>query len=581
MITTIAIVPVIWQYNHFFILIPIKAMQKYFFHLEPLALLALITCLEFQKISLTEETNLTALNVITEVRMLSQRTALLASRLVWNKNIDEPEKIRQELFQAVNLMEKLYNGLIHGDSSINLKGEISPILAAKYFHPPIHLDKHLRNYIYEIRELLWTNDTELKPDNPHLHYIITAASTDLFTSLDAVIYEYQKQHKADQLVHLLHQAEVYENAQYIANEAQFTADNARIKNKELEQTLYELQQTQVELLKTEKMASLGELIGDICQQIMHPINFICGNLINAHKHSHDLVDLIKLYQHHDMTLLPEIKSHAEEMDLNFVLKELPKMLSAMKKNAGYIRQLVVALQSFSRIDEGGELKTIDINDVIDSSLFILTNRLQAKPWRSEIEIVKDLSTLPMVESYPGNLHQVFINIISNAIDAIDQRINNPDNSLKIKLWERQENSALPTSNHPNITIRTKMFHPDYVTVRISDNGIGMTESTKNRLFEPFFTTKMMGKGKGLGLSISYQIIVEKHGGSIWFETTLGKGTEFWIEIPLRQNPNRSNYNHIHIKHDKHHLSDILSGNGGIGKAGEKMSSSEFRHQYLS
>lgn len=558
-------------------------MQKYFFHLEPLALLALITCLEFQKISLAEETNLTAINVITEVRMLSQRTALLASRLVWNKNVVEQKDIREDLLNNVNWMEKLYNGLINGDSTINLKGELSPILAAKYFQPPIHLDKHLRNYIYEIRALLWANDTELKPDNRHLRYIITAASTDLLTSLNAVLHEYQKEHKAEQLAQMLHQAALYENAQDMAKIAQASADNAHTKAQQLEQALDELQQTQGELVKTERMASLGELISDIAQQVMHPINFICGNLIHAHKHTHDLVDLIKLYQQHDLALLPEIQSHSEDMDLNFVLKELPKMLSAMKKSAGYIRQLVVALQSFSRIDDGGEIKNIDINEVIDSSLFILTNRLQAKPWRCEIEIVKDLSTLPMVESYPGHLHQVFINIISNAIDAIDQSINNPNNIHKLTRWERKENSALATSNHPNITIRTKMFHPDYVTVRISDNGIGMTEATKNRLFDPFFTTKPIGKGKGLGLSISHQIIVEKHGGSIWCETALGKGTEFWIEIPLRQNLHHCNYNHINVKNEKHHLTDILSGNGerGMGKTGEKMLSSEFQHQYLS
>jgi GAF domain-containing protein len=292
---------------------------------------------------------------------------------------------------------------------------------------------------------------------------------------------------------------------------------------QLEQTLYKLQQTQTQLIQTEKMSSLGQLVAGVAHEINNPVNFIHGNLAFADRYAQDLLELVHLYQKNYPKPVLEIQERAAEIDLEFLIEDLPKILSSMQVGTERIRQIVLSLRNFSRLDQA-KMKPVDIHEGIDSTLLILQNRLKAKDSLPEIEIVKEYGDLPQVECYAGQLNQVFMNIISNGIDALEEVIGN-------KLWLASQRNDRP----PTIRIRTEMTAPNTIAVRISDNGLGMTEEVKAKLFDPFFTTKPVGKGTGLGLSICYQIVVEKHGGSLRCESLPGQGTEFWIVIPVQQN----------------------------------------------
>ncbi|QLE54410.1 sensor histidine kinase [Nostoc sp. TCL26-01] len=279
---------------------------------------------------------------------------------------------------------------------------------------------------------------------------------------------------------------------------------------ELQQTLQELQHTQAQLIQTEKMSSLGQLVAGVAHEINNPINFIYGNITHASEYTHELLELVRLYQEEFPYVGEKIREQIENMDLEFLQEDLPKILDSMKMGSQRIQQIVLSLRNFSRLDEA-EMKEVDIHDGIESTLLILQNRLKATPQHSQIEIVKEYGNLPLVECHAGQLNQVFMNIINNAIDAfIDS----------------------PTINNPQITIQTELMKHDRVVVRIADNGSGMSPQVQQKLFDPFFTTKPVGQGTGLGLSISYQIVVEKHSGILRCQSELGKGSEFWIEIPL-------------------------------------------------
>ncbi len=292
-----------------------------------------------------------------------------------------------------------------------------------------------------------------------------------------------------------------------------------VKSEQLEQTLEELKKTQTHLIQTEKMSSLGLLVAGVAHEINNPVNFIYGNLHHANQYLKDLLYLISLYQKHYPQPHPDIPEYMENIDFLFVKEDLPKLISSMRMGAQRILEIVISLRNFSRLDES-DMKLVNIHEGIDSTLLILQNRLKPKFNYPQIEIIKEYGNLPLVECYPGQLNQVFLNILINAIDAIDY-----DN-------QQREKKKIPIRSS-QITIKTEQSHPDRVMIRISDNGMGITETIKQRLFDPFFTTKPVGKGTGLGLSISYQIIVDQHKGSLRCESSPGKGTEFFIEIPLR------------------------------------------------
>ncbi len=326
---------------------------------------------------------------------------------------------------------------------------------------------------------------------------------------------------ASQLAIAINQAELYNQSVTAANTAQQQAQ-------QLEQALQELQQAQAQMVQSEKMSSLGQLVAGVAHEINNPVNFIYGNLTYANEYTQDLLNLLGLYQQHYPTPASQIKSVADAIDIQFVITDLPRLLTSMKVGADRIQQIVASLRTFSRMDEA-EFKAVNIHEGIDSTLMILQSRLKVQQLRSKgreytrppIEIIKDYGDLPLVECYAGQLNQVFMNILSNAIDALDE-------------GDSQRDAGAVEQNPNTICIRTQLVTDDRVMIAIADNGPGIAETARQRLFDPFFTTKPVGKGTGMGLSISYQIVTERHGGSLRCLSSPGEGTEFIIEIPLQQ-----------------------------------------------
>ncbi|MGE5658519.1 MAG: ATP-binding protein [Actinomycetota bacterium] len=288
---------------------------------------------------------------------------------------------------------------------------------------------------------------------------------------------------------------------------------------ELSEALASLQQAQTQLVQTEKMSSLGQLVAGIAHEINNPVNFIHGNLVYATTYVKDLLTLIVLYQKELPSATPKIFEFMEKIEIEFIREDLPKLLTSMQVGTDRIREIVLSLRNFSRLDES-QLKLVNIHEGLDSTLMLLGHRLKATGDRPAIQVVKDYGNLPLVDCYAGQLNQVFMNIISNAIDAIDEKnLNNKLSGIKVE---------------PNqITIGTSVGATNKeVEIRIRDSGMGMPPQVRQKVFDYLFTTKPIGKGTGLGLSISYQIVVEKHHGSLSCESEWGKGTEFLIRLPL-------------------------------------------------
>ncbi|MBE9121603.1 HAMP domain-containing protein [Tychonema sp. LEGE 07199] len=285
---------------------------------------------------------------------------------------------------------------------------------------------------------------------------------------------------------------------------------------EVETALRELQLAQTQLIQSEKMSSLGQLVAGVAHEINNPVNFIYGNLDHADEYTQELLKLLQAYQTHYPEPIAAIAEQSEAMDLDFIVNDLSKVIESMKEGARRIREIVLALRTFSRLDEA-ELKSINIHDGIDSTLVILGNRLKPKLNHPRMAILRNYGSLPLVECYPGPLNQVFMNILSNAIDAIESAI------------------ARGKQITPAISIYTALIDNRWAEIRIGDNGNGIPEAIQQQIFDPFFTTKPIGSGTGMGLAISYQIVADRHQGSLSCNSQSGEGTEFVIKIPLKQN----------------------------------------------
>ncbi|MEA5595032.1 sensor histidine kinase [Rivularia sp. UHCC 0363] len=314
----------------------------------------------------------------------------------------------------------------------------------------------------------------------------------------------------------LAQNELQKTNQELEIRVQARTQELNDKNIQIQETFKQLQDTQIQLIHTEKMSGLGQLVGGVAHEINNPVTFIDGNITFAKQYAQNLLNLLELYQKHFPDPPMEIQDEIKGVDLNFIKEDIFKLHDSMEVGTQRIRDIVLSLRNFSRLDEA-DFKQVDIHQGIDSTLMILQNRFNIKTDVPEIAIIKEYNQLPLIECYPSQLNQALINIFSNAVDALETQIDNQNQSFV-----------------PQIRISTELSGNNQAIIRIADNGCGITQKVHSKLFDPFFTTKPVGYGTGLGLSIAYKIIVSKHNGKLSCSSELGKGTEFIIEIPITQ-----------------------------------------------
>ena len=297
----------------------------------------------------------------------------------------------------------------------------------------------------------------------------------------------------------------------------------------LEGILCELQQTQVQMVQSEKMSSLGQLVAGIAHEINNPVNFIYANLEPIREYVTDLLGIVSGYQQHCEQPPAALADAVEAADLDFIQDDLPKILSSMEVGAERIRQIVLSLRNFSRSDEQG-VKAADLHEGLESTLVILQHRLKETPEMPMVRVVRDYGLLPLVECAPGQMNQVFMNLLSNALDALDERYE------QLEEIGAGENVIGGVTGRGELALRTATFTDEvgaeWIEIRIADTGVGISAENQDRVFDAFFTTKPVGKGTGIGLSISHTIVTQNHSGKIFCSSTLGNGAEFVVHLPV-------------------------------------------------
>ena len=310
---------------------------------------------------------------------------------------------------------------------------------------------------------------------------------------------------ANQVAIAIQQADLYQEAQS--------------KSEELSQAYRQLQDTQTQLLQAEKMSSLGQLVGGIAHEINNPVSFIYGNLNYAAEYSEGLIELHRRYCQLYPEPVPEILEYCDAIDLEFLVDDFPKIIQSMQYGATRIRDIVKSLRTFSRLDESN-VKEVELHENLDSTLVLLQNRLNHGHSTREIDVIKHYGNLPQISCCSGLLNQVFMNLLMNAIDAIEVR-------------RQHQDSSLNGDYQGQIRITTAVLSPHWIQISIRDNGCGMTPATQDKIFNPFFTTKPIGQGTGMGLPTSYQIITQSHQGKLYCNSSVNQGTEFIIELPTK------------------------------------------------
>lgn len=296
---------------------------------------------------------------------------------------------------------------------------------------------------------------------------------------------------------------------------------------ELSEALHKLQQSQLQVIQNEKMLTLGQLVASVAHEINNPAGFITGNLYQLAEYTSKLINHLQIYRRIYSNPPDEILNHAKAIYIDDLLKDIPEVIGSMEVGIDRICNISTSLRNFSRSDTLNKVD-FDIHEGIESTLMILKPRLKANNKRPEIKIVKEYANLPMIECYPGQLNQVFMNIISNAIDALEESI---DTTEKID-WHKINLSIFISTQINFESANPSVQGECRAIISIKDNGRGMNADTQQKVFDQFFTTKTIGKGTGLGLSISRQIIEEKHQGKIYCKSSPNQGTEFIIEIPI-------------------------------------------------
>jgi signal transduction histidine kinase len=315
----------------------------------------------------------------------------------------------------------------------------------------------------------------------------------------------------------LENAQLYKRAQNYAQQLEQSFAESQQKSEDLQQALQDLQQTQLQMVQSEKMSALGNLVAGVAHEMNNPLGFIAASLKLAKPTFTGIVEHLKLYQESFANPGDEIKDHAEEIDLEYSLEDLPKMIDSMSMACDRLKNISTSLRTFSRADQDYKVP-FNIHEGINSTILILKHRLKTNDLRPAIEVVTNYGNLPQIECFPGQLNQVFMNILANAIDALEES-NHGRSFEEIKA-------------NPNLITITTSIENNLVKIAIADNGKGMNESVKSKVFDHLFTTKAVGKGTGLGLAIAQSIVVEKHNGSLKVNSTLGEGTEFVITLPI-------------------------------------------------